>query len=84
MDDNLKGGLFFILGLAVGAVGVAAVSRGKINPRETVAGLVAGGMDVKDKVTGFIERGREELDDMMAEAEYLRQQKSAPTQGEEA
>jgi len=81
---KMEHGLIFLLGLAAGATGLVAASRGKIKPRETLAGLVAGGMDVKDKVVSVIDRGREELEDMVAEAEHLRQTTATKPKPEKA
>lgn len=52
MNENLKFGLYFLGGLAVGALGAVAVSRGSVNIKPVAADLLSRGMDMKDTVMG--------------------------------
>jgi hypothetical protein len=75
MNENMKIGLFFVLGVAAGALGAVAVSRGNLNLKPALAGLMAGGMELRDKAAAAFERAREEVEDVVAEAEHLRTDK---------
>ena len=50
MNENMKYGLFFLGGLALGAIGAVAVSKGKLDLKPMAADLLSRGMDVKDAV----------------------------------
>ena len=52
MNENMKYGLFFLGGLALGAIGAVAVSKGKLDLKPVAADLLSRGMDVKDAVLG--------------------------------
>lgn len=83
MNENLKYGLLFALGVAAGALGAVAVSKGKINLKPAMADLMAAGMELKDKAASVIERCREEVEDVVAEAEHTRKAKvEAPAGGD--
>ena len=47
MNENMKYGLFFLGGLALGAIGAVAVSKGKLDLKPVAADLLSRGMDVK-------------------------------------
>lgn len=68
MNENMKYGLFFLGGLALGANGTVAVSRGKLDIKPLAADLLSRGMDVKDAVLAKVETVKENVDDMVAEA----------------
>lgn len=68
MNENMKYGLFFLGGLALGANGAVAVSRGKLDIKPLAADLLSRGMDVKDAVLAKVETVKENVDDMVAEA----------------
>lgn len=61
MNENMKYGLFFLGGLALGANGAVAVSRGKLDIKPLAAGLLSRGMDVKDAVLAKVETVKENV-----------------------
>ena len=68
MNENMKYGLFFLGGLALGAIGAVAVSKGKLDLKPMAADLLSRGMDVKDAVLAKVETVKENMDGMVAEA----------------
>lgn len=70
MNENMKYGLFFLGGLALGAIGAVAVSKGKLDLKPMAADLLSRGMDVKDAVLAKVETVKENMDDMVAEARH--------------
>ncbi len=68
MNENMKYGLFFLGGLALGAIGAVAASRGKLDVKPLAADLLSRGMDVRDAVLAKVETVKENVDDMVAEA----------------
>ncbi len=81
MNENMKYGLFFLGGLALGAFGAVAVSRGKLDLKPLATDLLSRGMDVKDTMLAKVETVKENVDDMMAEARHAAEQRR---EGEEA
>ena len=55
MNDGLKYGLFLVAGIALGALGAVAVSKGKLDLRPMASDLMSRGMDVKDAILGKFE-----------------------------
>ncbi len=70
MNENLKYGLFFLGGVALGAVGAVAVSRGKLDLKPFATELVSRGLDVKDALMARAETVRENVEDLVAEAQH--------------
>ena len=68
MNENMKYGLFFLGGLALGAIGAVAASRGKLDVKPLAADLLSRGLDVRDAVLAQVETVKENVDDMVAEA----------------
>ena len=62
MNENLKYGLFFLGGAALGAIGAVAVSRG---------------LDVRDALLAKAETVRENMEDVVAEAQAVSEQRRA-------
>ena len=75
MNENMKYGLFFLGGLALGAIGAVAVSKGKLDLKPMAADLLSRGMDVKDAVLAKAETVKENMDDMVAEARHAAEQR---------
>ena len=73
MNENMKYGLFFLGGLALGAIGAVAV--GKLDLKPMAADLLSRGMDVKDAVLAKVETVKENMDDMVAEARHAAEQR---------
>jgi hypothetical protein len=82
MNENMKYALFFLGGVALGAVGAVAVSRGKLDLKPFAADLLSRGLDVKDALVAKADAVREDVEDMVAEARAVSEQRK--TQTEEA
>lgn len=68
MNENMKYGLFFLGGVALGVVGAVAVSKGKLDIKPFAAELLSRGMDMKDAVLARVDSVKEDVEDMVAEA----------------
>ena len=77
MNENLKYGLFFLGGAALGAIGAVAVSRGKLDLKPFAAELVSRGLDVRDALLAKVETVRENMEDVVAEAQAVSEQRRA-------
>ena len=75
MNENLKYGLFFLGGVALGALGAVAVSKGKLDIKPLATDLLSRGMDVKDAMMAKVETVKENMDDMVAEARNMAEQR---------
>ncbi len=79
MNQALKYGLFFLGGVAVGALGATVVSRGRFDFKPLAADLISRGMDMKDAVLAGVETARENVEDLLAEAHHASEQRKAKT-----
>lgn len=84
MNESYKYTLFAVGGIVLGAVGATLLSREQNRLRPAVADLLSRGLDVKDKALVFAETAKEQLEDIVAEAEDLQQKRSATLAGESA
>ncbi|MCR5813412.1 MAG: DUF6110 family protein [Desulfovibrio sp.] len=84
MNDGLKYGLFLLAGVALGALGAVAVSKGKLDLRPVTADLLSRGMDVKDAILGKFEAVKEDLEDMAAAARQKSDKRKAEAASEQA
>ena len=75
MNNTTKYGLFFLGGVVVGALGAVAITRGKLNVKPLAADLLSTGLDLRDKVLAGVEGVKEDLADVMAEAEVKSQER---------
>lgn len=75
MNNTTKYGLFFLSGVVVGALGAVAITRGKLNVKPLAADLLSTGLDLRDKVMAGVEGVKEDLADVMAEAEVKSQER---------
>ena len=71
MNDGLKFGLWFLGGVAVGALGAVALGKGKLDLKPVAADLLSRGMDVKDAVMGKVEAVKEDMEDLAAQARQV-------------
>lgn len=79
MNNWMKWGLLFTGGVALGALGAVALSKGKINLRPLARDIVSGGIDLKEKAASMMETAKEHFEDIVAEAVDAREaQKQAP------
>lgn len=75
MNENLKYGLFFLGGLALGAIGTVAVSKGKLELKPLVTDLLSHGLDAKEAVLSKVENVKENMEDLVAEARHASEQR---------
>ncbi len=75
MNENMKYALFLLGGIAVGALGAVAVSKGKLNLKPLATDLISRGLDVKDAVLSKVETAKENMDDLVAEARFASEQR---------
>lgn len=68
--EVVKCGLFLLGGIAIGAIGATVVSRGKLKGIKPIASdLLSRGYDVREKVLEKIDAAREDISDVLAEAQ---------------
>jgi hypothetical protein len=84
MNTGLKCGLWFLGGLIVGAVGVAAASRAKLDFKPLATDLLSRGMDVKDALLSKVESIKEDVEDLTAEARLAAEKRKNATDSAEA
>ena len=77
MNDNFKYGLFFLGGVALGAIGAVAVSRGKLDLKPFATELVSRGLDARDALLSKAETVRENMEDLVAEAQAASEARKA-------
>lgn len=75
MNETFKYGLFFLGGVALGAIGAVAVSRGKLDVKPLAADLLSRGMDVKDALARKVAAVKEDMEDLAAEARAAQEQR---------
>lgn len=77
MNTGFKFGLFLLGGIALGALGAVAVSRGKLDFKPLAADLLSRGMDVKDALISKVEAVKEDMEDLAAEARQASEKRKA-------
>ena len=80
MNNYTKYGLIFLGGVALGALGAMAISRGRV---QGVKPLVAGGIALRDKLMSVAEGVKEDIEDVVAEAQLKNQEKKAAQEAQE-
>ena len=75
MNETFKFALFFLGGVAVGAIGAVAVSRGKLDVKPLAADLLSRGMDVKEALARKVAAVKEDMEDLAAEARAAQEQR---------
>ena len=76
MNNYTKYGLIFLGGVALGALGAMAISRGRVQGVKPLAtDLVAGGIALRDKLMAVAEGVKEDIEDVVAEAQLKNQEK---------
>jgi len=73
MNESLKNGLFLAAGVAIGALGAVALGKGKFSVRPAMTDLVSHGLDLKEKTAAVMERAKENIEDIMAEAKHAKE-----------
>lgn len=84
MTDTTKYGLFFLGGVVVGALGAVAITRGKLDVKPLATDLLSTGIDLRDKVMAGVEGVKEDLADVMAEAQVKSQERKLAKEAQEA
>lgn len=77
MNNATKYGLIFAGGVIVGALGAVAFTRGKLDVKPLATNLLSAGIDLRDKVMAGVDGVKEDLADVMAEAEVKSQERRA-------
>ena len=72
MNESTQKLLLFLGGLALGSLGVVALSKKDASLRPAMTNLAAGAMDLRDKAMGTIQRTKEDVSDFLAEVEHAR------------
>ena len=75
MNETFKYALFSLGGVAVGAIGAVAVSRGKLDVKPLAADLLSRGMDVKEALARKVAAVKEDMEDLAAEARAAQEQR---------
>ena len=84
MNETTKYGLYFLGGVVVGALGAVALTRGKLDVKPLATNILSTGMDLRDKVMAGVEGVKEDLADVMAEAEGKSQERKLAKEAAEA
>jgi len=77
MNELMKNGLWLLAGVVIGTVGATLLARQDSPLRGAVVGALSQGMAVKDKVVTSLEKAKENVEDLVAEARHAQ---SAPEQ----
>lgn len=83
MNSGIKFGLFFLGGIALGALGAVALSKGKLNLKPVATDLISRGMDVKDALMSKVEAVKEDMEDLAAEARQASEKRKAAKESQE-
>lgn len=83
MNNTTKYGLIFLGGVVVGALGAVAVTRGKLQVKPLAADLISGGMELRDKIMAGVEGVREDIEDVVAEAQVKSAQRKQAAEAAE-
>ncbi len=83
MNSGIKFGLFFLGGIALGALGAVVLSKGKLNLKPVAADLISRGMDVKDALMSKVEAVKEDMEDLAAEARQASEKRKAAKESQE-
>lgn len=84
MNETTKYGLIFLGGVVVGALGACAISRGKLNIKPLAVDLVSGGLELREKALAAVEGVKEDLADVVAEAQVKAQERREAAELREA
>lgn len=86
MNELVKGGLWLLTGVVIGTAGATLLSRQEGLLRGAMVGTLAQGMAAKDKVLSSLEKAKEGVEDMVAEARHVQSGSGAAAEaaGEEA
>ena len=69
-SEVTKCGLFLLGGIVLGAIGATAVSRGKLKSLKPLCSdILSRGYDIREKVLEKVDEAREDISDVLAEAQ---------------
>lgn len=84
MENGVKFGMIFLGGIALGALGAVAVSRGKLDLKPVAADIISRGIDVRDALMRKVETIKEDMEDIAAEARQASEKRKEAQSGEGA
>ena len=69
-NEVVKCGLFLLGGIVIGALGATAIKKGALKGlRPVAADVLSRGYDIREKVLEKVDAAREDLSDVLAEAQ---------------
>ncbi len=80
MNELMKNGLWLLAGVVIGAAGASLMARQDSPLRGAVVGTLAQGLAAKDKMLTSLERAKENVEDLMAEAKQVKPSAGLPDQ----
>ncbi len=84
MNSYTKYGLIFLGGVALGALGAVAITRGKLDIKPLASDLLSGGMALRDKIMTGVEGVKEDIEDVIAEAQIKNREQTTAREAAEA
>lgn len=76
MNEFIKGGLWMMAGVIIGATGAGFLSKRDSLFRGIVVGTLSQGISIKEKVATSMEKAKENVEDIVAEARHTHHVKS--------
>jgi hypothetical protein len=80
MNEIVKNGFWLLAGVITGVTGTRLLSKHAVPFRGMFVGAIAQGMSVKDKVAISLEKARENVEDIVAEARHVQSGGSPETE----
>ncbi len=80
MNEMMRSGLWLLAGVVIGAAGASLMARQDSPLRGAVVGTLAQGLAVKDKMLTSLEKAKENVEDLMAEAKQAKPSTGLPDQ----
>lgn len=78
MSEGYQRGLYLAGGIALGVVAAALLGREKGRLRPAAADLLSRGLDVKDRALMMAETAKEQIEDIVAEAQDIQSRRAEP------
>ncbi|MBS3956801.1 MAG: hypothetical protein KGZ40_04640 [Clostridiales bacterium] len=78
MGEGYHKGLYLAGGIALGVVAAALYGREKDRLRPAAADLISRGLDVKDRALMMAETAKEQIEDIVAEAQDIQNKRTEP------
>lgn len=77
MGDYHRGGVYVLGGVLLGVIGSVLIGQQKGRLRPAATTLLSKGLDMKDQAAAAFEVAKEQTEDLFAEAEDLRQNRTS-------